>query len=531
MTTPSGEERRAQRAERQRPPTSYNSWILITVTVSTVIFMGLITWYGRFPTWFSLDEPSDHEVIHQLAEGWAERWPQVPGPPDDYTAEARQQLADGLTVDAVQRLTQSLALDPNAPTALLLLVIASAQAGEGTEGALGHVHSAAVVEVVAETDPESPLLPAARAWLALRDEDPGAALAVLEGGAETPEGALARLRAVVALDQSAEDAAARLLMLAPGSREGCEALARARLLMRQPADALQVLEGCQRAGAQGRLLDRLRGDALDGVGQLAAAAEAYLRAGADSHAAAIFIQEPALGAEEAKIDALLEGDAPGVALHRLWWGLLSGEERRSAAAARVLRGLQMSGLEFDVALAAEALARGDAEAALARVEGSEAPEALVIKARALLAQGDVLGADEAAVAALRQVPWNPWVRSVAVETSPGEEVAVERVPSARLVAARQRSRQMPWPALVPGVEVVEVADVEEVWVGLRDGEVGAELAAVQGALQGGEAGEVVAALEAAVRDRPEASGLQMLLVEARRRAQAAGAPGSVDTER
>ncbi|MEL6344250.1 MAG: hypothetical protein AAFV53_14120, partial [Myxococcota bacterium] len=170
------EKKRFERTQRMRPETTYNSWILLIVTVTVVIFIGLVTWYGRFPKRFALTRPTDHERIFQLAQDWQGRHPQIPGPPSVYLDDARGAMVSDHPGAAVNALIKALALTPDDGDALLMLTMASANAPEGMAGALSDEDADEVIEVIESLDDQHRLLDAAKAWRALDADAPAEAL-------------------------------------------------------------------------------------------------------------------------------------------------------------------------------------------------------------------------------------------------------------------------------------------------------------------------------------------------------------------
>ncbi|MFT4980155.1 MAG: tetratricopeptide (TPR) repeat protein [Myxococcota bacterium] len=501
---------------RMRPGLTYNSWILLVVTVTVVILLGLIAWYGRFPTFFPITRPTDRESIHQLAGQWHDRWPQIPGTPQEYRDRGLDALMVGDGAGAVTALTRALAVDPESSDALLMLTIASLS---GVDAGLSAEQRDDIRAVVSELEPEHPLLPVVAAWSA----SPAEALSLLGEPPDHPLGALTRLRALVAQGADASAAAEVLLDSTPGHRQGCEIAGRAQLQSARPAAALAVLESCAAAGASGGVLTRLRADALDGCGLFMEAAEAYQEAGADSHAAAIWIQEG--GAPDAEIDALLEPGPPDVALHRLWWALLRGDEASILAAEEVLASSGASGLEFEIARAAAALARGNAGETLSLVDGMTAPQAHALRARAHLALGDTASASAAVDAALVLIPWQVRLQLLEVVVE-GDGALRERHPIEVAAYSWSRHRDMPWSALVPTAELpVEgrellVPQLEPLWshqAGGGGGELVAGVLAAQAELSAGRRAEALEVLEALGEGYREAAGIQRLMVEVRRR--------------
>lgn len=525
-----GERRRPEPTERMRPEPTLNMWILVVVTVTVVIFLGLIAWYGRFPSFFPIEKPTDRESIHQLAQGWSAQWPQVAGPAQAHRDRAQAALLASDDPEAIKELTRALALEPDNIDALLMLVLASQS---GAAGALTPEQQEDVREVVDELEPSHPLVPVVAAWTAT--EGPQAALAALGAPPDPPLGALVRMMTLRAEQQDASDAAAAVREVAPGHPIACELVARRQIDRSQAAGALEVLGECAEAGATGAALDRLRADALDRAGLFQEAARLYRDSGLDTHAAAIFIQEG--GAGEADIEALLPPGPPDAALHLLWWGILSSNADRIARARAELEASSVGGLPFEIAAAAAALAQGEPSAALERLGELEAPQAHALRARALLALGDVEGALGAVEQALALVPWHPRLQllevSILEEADPEAAAgsltaALGRHPVEVAAYSWFRHRDIPWAALVPTAElpvegrlmlVSQLAPLES----YAQGEAGQGGAVVEGVLAaqalaaGGDVEGAIGRLEGLGESLPDAAGVQRLIVALRRR--------------
>lgn len=521
---------RPEPTERMRPEPTYNSWILLVVTVTVVIFLGLIAWYGRFPSFFPIEKPTDRESIHQLAQDWAAQWPQIAGPAADHRERAQAALFASDDAEAIKALTRSLALEPDSTDGLLMLILASQS---GADGALSAEQQDDVRSVVVELEPEHPLLPVVDAWTTT--DGPQAALAILGAPPDPPLGALVRMVSLRASHQDASTAAAAVRDIAPGHPVACELLARAALGEAQPARALAVLDACAGAGATGAVLDRLRADALDRSGLFQEAARLYRSSGFDTHAAAIYIQDG--GAGEADIASLLPPGPPDVALHRLWWGILSGDAERIQAARDALAEHPVEGLEFEIAQAAAALAQGEAAAVLDILGERDAPQAHALRARALLSLGEAGAALEAVEQALAVVPWHARLQLLRVavlevlrpdEAGEALKAVLGRHPVEVAAYSWYRHRDLPWAALVPTsvlpVEgrlalVSQLAPLES----YADDGAGQGGALVEGILAAqamaarGEDSAAIETLEALGAASPDAVGVQRLIVALRRR--------------
>ena len=160
-----------QRLARMRPIQNGQSWPLVVMTVAVVIFMGLFLWTTVISADGSRDLATDHEAVHKLASAWAERWPQAPGPPERYLLQSEEAERSGKGAEALERLTMSLSLRPNDNEALLRLVCASVR-HEAAPMALTSLEARSVVGVIRQIDSEHPVLPAARAWLAIQISRP-----------------------------------------------------------------------------------------------------------------------------------------------------------------------------------------------------------------------------------------------------------------------------------------------------------------------------------------------------------------------
>lgn len=485
---------------------------------------------GRLPLTAALTQPTDREAIRELSMSWAARWPDAPIMTEHDRRSVVDALIHGDDARAVAGLTHALALDPNDLDALLMLTMAS---HTSAEGALTEPQNNEVLEVIQFLEPGQPLLPVAHAWAHL-EFDPSESLALLGEAPVEPLGMLVQLRALLTLRADATAAAESLLSLVPGHQQACEVATRGRLMAAESARALSIAVACSSAGADGVVLQRLRADALDRTGLFEEAASAYRDAGAMTHAAAVLMQDGV--ASDSEILSMLSGDTPDAVLHRLWMGLLRDQPAQVRATVSELNRLGVSGLEFSVGVAASAIAQGDPDAALQVLEGIDAPQAHVLRARAHLQAGDMSAALSSVDEAFAMIPWHPRVKLLRVHVlrqvgaADADRLLADMLsqhPIEREAYSWFRQRDMPWAALIPmGLLPAEGHDLlhSQLAVLLRSGD-GPEdssdlvrgVLEAQDLLRAGAVEDAVAGLEALGRRYPEAVGVQRLMVEARRR--------------
>ena len=319
-----------------------------------------------------------------------------------------------------------------------------------------------LVAVVGAESPGARLLPAARAWAMLAADKPVEALRLAELDAAAPkgatlEGALARLRAAMALGQPALEPATAILALDPSNGEACAASSRAALADGDLSTLLARARSCVDAGATDPSLARALGDGLDAAGRFGEAYQIYGRASLSLHAGAIALQE---GIDDplGMVDRALADPAPPAALFKVWAGLLRGDSALAADGARSLADAGFPGPEAVVARAASAIVAGDPAAAVRLLGELSSPSAAVLSARAHALIGDQDGAAAAFGEALRGAPSVPAVhreRLAWLADAPrarrlaGAEALAEVDPLSLALGAASRSRDAPWAAVAP----------------------------------------------------------------------------------
>ncbi len=438
--TPRGE----KMTDSHRPRPAPTGWILIAVTITVVMLLGLAAWYSRFPDRFLLSAPSDFELVHGLTGQWAEQWPQIAGPPEEYREQAGAALARGELRSAAEWTQKALSLEPDHAEDLVRLVTL---VGLG-ERSLTAEQATGIAEILVKLETPGEQRAVAAAWAGILAGDPGLGLVL-----ESPllEGRLAHLSAVALDHGDPLEAALDVLTLAPGQPLACTHAARGHVLSGQPAEALLVIADCEAAGVRAGM-DRLAGDALDHIGRFAEAAARYDAAGTTTHAAVVRIQEGLPGA----ID--LEVGPPDAELHRLWWGLLTGDEARIRAGRAGIAESGVSGPEFDMALALAALWDGLPDAAAAQVEGLTSPESRAILARVRYLKGEpdaLVLIGEAAEAEPNNLRLQLAAAKIAGE---GLEAVLSIHPVQAALYAASRRRDAPWPAVLPTAWLTEGLD-------------------------------------------------------------------------
>jgi len=371
-----GEERRTPAAIRQRmrPAPLGGGWVLVIVATVLVVLFGLGTWVGLAPLQVVLSDPSDHEAVHAIGERFRARWPQAPGPPERYLAEARALQRDGDPAAAARRLAMAIALDPDQSEAFLRLSILDAR-GEA-DGLLVPGESDALVAVMDVTDPDAPLLPAARAWRALAAGGPEDAASMTGEGRSEPELLWARLRAHRALGQPEGPDARALLESWPGHPEACEDGPRAALRAGDLYEAERLAETC-RAGPAAAIAGRVLADVRRRSGRLDAAREAYASGGLMLHAGRVALSAGLpLTVEER---AAMAGPGPAAAVLQAWTAMAEGDARLLAMAVERLP--EGEAPELAVTRAAAALWSGDVEVAEQILAGTDGPRAAVLRAQ------------------------------------------------------------------------------------------------------------------------------------------------------
>lgn len=451
----------AWRRSRPRPGPPKTGWILIVTAVTVVILIGLTLW--SIGTWGlgGVEKPADTEEVHALVLEWQDRWAQVPGPSERYRAEADAAARAGRYLRARDRLTMALALDPDDTDALLQLAILAGRHPQGE--ILADDELDAVILAVEETLGDHRLLPAARAWRALRQGDAPGALAAVGEAPATLAARQARLRALRELDRPALDAAEAVLEYDPGDLEACTLAGRLHAQQGRPWTVLRLLERCRASAPEGAAPPpswaATRASSLDVLGRSEAAAAVYAQAGLVVHAVQLRVQE-GLGVAESLRVRLAEEPDPHRARAEVQLGILAGEAALVARAVERTEGLGGEGAVAEVRLGrAMGLAwLGRHAEAVEEVGEIEGAAGLVLLARARRAAGDEQGALEALGRALEQEPWVGRLHHVnlawSAEAGPAAlEAARARVaavpPLVRLAFMGHADRDLPWPALLP----------------------------------------------------------------------------------
>ncbi|MFT5680393.1 MAG: tetratricopeptide (TPR) repeat protein [Myxococcota bacterium] len=406
-----------------------------------VALLGLGSWSTGLLDPLLTRDPADHALVGDLTTQWAQLWPQLPGPPQDYRRQADTALASGDLRGASEWTRKALTLEPNHAGDLMRLV---SLAGLG-ERSLTAEQAQGLVTVLAATDTEPALLEVAQAWGGILTGNPTAGVAL---ESSLLEGRLSHLAAVQLDHGDPLQAALDVLELAPGQPAACAPAARSHVLSRQPAEALLIIADCESAGVRAGM-DRLAADALDDLGRFSEAAARYDAAGATTHAAIIRIQEGLSG------EIALEHGPPDAELHRLWWGLLTNDEARIRAGQAGMAQSGISGPEFEMALAVSALWDGLAAAAAVRVEELTSTESRAILARARFFQDDPVALsllDEA----VENQPNNLRLRLAHAKVSgEGLEAVLSVHPVQAALYADSRRRDVPWPAILPTTWLVD----------------------------------------------------------------------------
>ncbi len=378
----------AQAKERMRPRSPGVGGALVVMAVFVVIFIGLAVWVGAGGFVMGDARPADHEAVHAVVERLADRWPQVPGPPERYLSESWAAQVGGKPTEAARRLGMAVALDPGQDEALLRLVILDAR-GAGA-GLLLPGERAAILSAFDEVAPDAPLLPAAKAWVALSEGDVDGALAALGADVADPEAAWAVLRA----DPGAESvptAPGVLLAAWPGHPEACAAGVRVAWRDGDLFGVEEVANACLSAGAGDTGALRGLADVADRLGDAAEARRRYREAGLHLHAAAVASQS-GRPLEPDEQDALLEPHAVA-ATHRLWHGVGVGDAAAVRAAVDALAA-EGDGLvpPMRVALAAGRAWLGDPAAAEAGLQGQDGVWAAIVREAVTAGEGDAAAA-------------------------------------------------------------------------------------------------------------------------------------------
>ena len=308
--------------KRMRPRPAGSGWAAVVVAIVLVVLFGLGSWVGLAPLHAVLSDPSDHEAVHVVAERFRARWPQVPGPPERYMADAHAALRDGEPAAAARRLAMTIAIDPDHSEALLQLAILDAR-GEA-DGLLLEHEGDAIVSAVRAVDPSAGLLDAASAWRLLVAGDPAAVEQALGPVAESEHGESlwARLRARRRMASPEGEPARLLLRVWPGHPEACEDGAREALRSGDLAEAERLAAGCL-SGAAAPIARRVQADVMLRTGRGGMARDAYARAGLHLHAAGIAVQT-GLDLTVAELDALA-GPGPAAAVLQAWAAMSAGD--------------------------------------------------------------------------------------------------------------------------------------------------------------------------------------------------------------
>lgn len=432
--------------------------VVALALASAGVFHGIRAWKARPP------RPSELELaaVEALRDRLGERWGDEPLSLEEARRRAAEEEAAGRQANAVDLLARAAASGDLEAELRLAIQTLRAPVPDRVRAE----EARALVAVLGADSPRARLVPAARAWARLSQDDPVGALEALKRDEGTLEGRWARLRALLLLGQEAGAEADALLQLDPGHTEACEVGARLALAAGDLAGVRARTRACLSAGARSPVLYRLLGDASDAAGRYAEAAAAYAQAGAILHGAAIVLQE-GLDDPRGLVAAALADPAPPAALFAVWAGLLRGELPAAQEAARRLDAAGVPGPEAGLAVAAARLAGGDARGALERVGGLGSAEALVLAGRARALLGEDAEAGEAFDQALRAEPWN-----LAAHREHLAWTAARR-PSDLLEAARAlaavdpltlglsrdwRRRDAPWAALAPSPWPEEGAD-------------------------------------------------------------------------
>lgn len=447
----------AWRRSRPRPGPPRTGWILVVTTVAVVIFMGITLWTVSTYRLGGVKDPADTEAVFQLLTTLQERYPQAPGPPQRYRAEADAALRDGHWKVAEERLGMALALAPDDVDALLQLAILAGR--RPPPEILDDDVLDGVIEAVGRTRPSHRLLPAARAWRRLRADDPNSALTVIGEGPATLAAHQARLEALSRLDRPTLEAAQAVLALDPGDRAACTVAGRQLGVAGRPWQASEVLERCLRIreGEGSPSWHRLLGRLNDQLGDKEGALAAYGAGGFMLHAGQIRLQDgeaPGQGFAA----ALAEAPGPVRAQQGAWAALLMGDLSEGEQLLAALEEVEGAGAELRLVKAALRLALGLTTDGLRELEDLDGPEAHVLRGRASWEAGDTEAAWAFSDLALAQQPWNPAIyRLRASWAADSGDAAISEVMSTMesvdpwewAAHGGWRDRDVPWEVLVP----------------------------------------------------------------------------------
>ena len=387
---------------KQRPTRRYGTAVVV---VGLVLAAGAGLWLRTAGPGQGPEGLASSEAVASLAQAYAERHGPSTEASAHHRAEARR-LEHSAPRSAAEHLTRALARDPGDSEAWLHLVVLSCRSQAVQE--LGPVQAEAVVQAVERARSDAPLLPAARAWLALQAGAPEQTLEEL-GPPEANEPAdarWARLRASMELGTHVGEPAAHLLSADPANPEGCGAASRAALADGDWFSAEQRADTCLALGVQASTLHRVKGEVAWVLGEPAAAAASWEQAGLGLHASAALAADGQLDAAWRRWDeAADEVWIPPVAVRGLWLGLQQPDLALVAEARQALAASGMPDPSVRHAWAAGELALGNTQVALGVLDGLTDPLALFLRARATKSPTDVEAAfranpTEAAVAAL-----------------------------------------------------------------------------------------------------------------------------------
>ena len=350
--------------------------------------------------------------------------------------------------------------DPEALEAWARWVVSSAR-DEG-EGELSPEAQAAVVGWLGRQKLGADALAVAKAWSLIQADRPqDVSLALPEPTAISEawvEDAL--LAVIVAKEMVGADSGAELAALhdrSPTHRRACLPLLRAAI----QDGRLRAVEGlalrCSAEGPVDAVIERAQATLADQLGRTPEARERYGRAGFGLHAAAVALQEGLVGAPE-EWRAAIADPVPPAALHAVLGAILLGDV---ATLTEGLGRLEALGAfegtgdpTFRVAAAAGALALGQPARARSAIGALDGPEAQTLLARALLAEGDAVGARAALVAARARRPAAPqlllaWLRLFPEDAAQVAEVAAALDPIEVALEGVDLDRDRPWAALLP----------------------------------------------------------------------------------
>lgn len=443
-----------------------------------------------------LQSPAVTPLLARWQARWQARLEEDEGAAESTAAawreEAEQAWAAGLGRKAARALERELVLSPS-DEALLWMVAVSARWPALADLSAGE--RAALLAAAGAAAEPSPALAGAMAWDLLARGQAPAALQWVAAPDDADLLALsARLRAQRETGQDPADAALALHAASPADVEACEEAARAGLARGDLSLAERVLSTCEEAGVRSPLALRLLGDVLDAAGEPAEACGAYLRAGADLHAAVILMQggdcDPPAPAD--LVARALADPAPEARLHAAWRAALLGDAAAARAAATALSSAgELRTPPQRAAAAAAWLVAGDAALALQALGEGAGAEAGLLRARALA----MLGRREEAKAALDQsLATAPWALDLhrqraallagldpaALEAAVDALAAQDPVPLS--LARLEPDRLLPWRALAPAPwplpalsprarAIVRALDPEAALAGTGEGEV------------------------------------------------------------